>query len=242
VSTPWAQPPKIVAFTGAGLSRESGFAPFAADRMPAGLRLEDVVTQEGFARDPARVQDFYNLRRRELLAATPNAAHEGLAVLDVVRPRELLIVTGNIDDFHERAGSQAVIHLQGELLRARCAICGKVSERHDDITAASDCPICGNRGHLRPHIVWVGDEPLRIASVYQALPHASLFLAIGANPGNEPAASFLAEARRAGARTVEFPGEFTREPMPHAEPFDERIPGPLAETVPEWVKKLIAEA
>ena len=112
MSTPWAQPPKIVAFTGAALSRTAGLAPFAADRMPAGLYLEDVVTQEGFARDPVRVQDFYNLCRRELLAAVPSAAHEGLAVLDVVRPRELLIVTGNIDDLHERAGSHSVIHLQ----------------------------------------------------------------------------------------------------------------------------------
>jgi len=238
MGTPWGQPPTIVAFTGAALSRTAGFAPFAADRLPAGLRLEDVVTQEGFARDPARVQGFYNLRRRELLAAVPSAAHEGLAVLDVVRPRELLIVTGNIDDLHERAGSQAVIHLQGELLRARCTICGKVSERYDDITEASDCPICGNTGHLRPHIVWVGDEPLRIASVYQALAHASLFLAIGVVPGNEPAQSFLAEARRAGARTVEFNPELS----PNPEPFDERIAGPLAETVPDYVKRLIAEA
>jgi NAD-dependent deacetylase len=238
MSTPWAQMPKIVALTGAGLSRTAGFAPFAADHMPAGLRLEDVVTEEGFARDPARVQDFYNLRRRELLGATPSAAHEALAVLDIVRPRELLIVTGNIDDLHERAGSQAVIHLQGELLKARCMICGKVSERRDDIAAASDCPICGNKGHLRPHIVWVGEEPLRIASVYQALAHCSLFLAIGANVGGEPAQSFLAEARRAGARTVEFNPELS----PNPEPFDERIPGPLGETVPEFVKRLISDS
>ncbi len=237
MGTPWAQPPKIVALTGAALSRAAGFAPFAPDRMPAGLCLEDVVTQEGFARDPARVQDFYNLRRRELLAATPSVAHEGLAVLDVVCPRELLIVTGNIDDLHERAGSQAVIHLQGELLRARCTICGKLSERHDDITEASGCPICGNEGHLRPHIVWVGEEPLRIASVYQALAHASVFLAIGANVGNEPALSFLTEARRAGARTIELNPELS----PNPEPLDERIAGPLADTVPEFVKHLIAE-
>ena len=129
-----------------------------------------------------------------------------------------MIVTGNIDDLHERAGSHSVIHLQGELLRARCTI-------------------CGNKGHLRPHVVWVGDEPLRIASVYQALAHAALFLAIGANVGNEPAQSFLAEARRAGARTVEFNPELSANP----ETFDERIPGPLAETVPDYVKRLIAE-
>jgi NAD-dependent deacetylase len=236
MSIPWAQPPKIVALTGAGLSRTAGFAPFAADRMPAGLSLEHVVTEEGFARDPVRVQDFYNLRRRELLAAAPSHAHEGLAVLDIVRPRELLIVTGNIDDLHERAGSRDVVHLQGELLKARCGICGKVSERRDDIAETSDCPICGNTGHLRPDIVWVGEEPLRIASVYQALAHCSLFLAIGANVGGEPAQNFLAEARRAGARTVELNPELS----PNPEPFDERIPGPLTETVPEFVKRLIA--
>jgi NAD-dependent deacetylase len=238
MSGPWAQPPKIVAVTGAALSRAAGFAPFAADRMPEGLSLEEIVTEEGFARDPARVHEFYNLRRRELLAARPSAAHEALAILDIVRPGELLIVTGNIDDLHERAGSHSVIHLQGELLKARCTICGKPSERHDDITPASDCPICGNQGHLRPHIVWVGEEPLRIASVYQALAHCQFFLAIGANMGNEPAQSFLAEARRAGARTVEF----NPEPSPNLEQFDERVTGSLAETVPEFVKRVIAAA
>jgi NAD-dependent deacetylase len=241
MSGPWAKAPRIVVLTGAGLSREAGFAPFAVERTPAGLSLEDVVSAEGFARDPARVQDFYNLRRRELLAVTPGAAHEALAVLDVVRPRELLIVTGNIDDLHERAGSPAVIHLRGELLKARCAICGEAGEWRDDITAASECPDCGNQGHLRPDIAWVGDEPLRIASVYEALAHASLFLAIGANVGNEPARNFLAAARRAGARTVLFSGEFNPEPPPTPEPFDERIPGPLAETAPDYVKRLIAE-
>jgi len=245
--TPWGLPPAIVAFTGAGLSRESGFAPFDAGGMPAGLRLEDVVTQEGFARDPARVLDFYNLRRRQLLEAKPNAAHDGLGVLDAVRKsevlpkREVLIVTRNIDDFHERAGSQAVIHTHGELLKARCMICTRVSERYDDITAASDCPICGNRGHLRPHVVWVGEEPLGIARVYEALAQCRLFLVIGAAGGSEPARSFLAAARRAGARTIEFPGESNRAPTPGAEPFDECVPGVLAETVPDFVKRLIAE-
>jgi NAD-dependent deacetylase len=239
-NTQWGQPPDIVAFTGAGLSRESGFAPFDAGTMPTGLRLEDVVTQEGFARDPARVLDFYNLRRRQLLEAEPNAAHDGLAVLDAVRKRAVLVVTRNVDDFHERAGSQAVIHTHGELLKARCMICTRVSERYDDIAAASDCPICGNKGHLRPHVVWVGEEPLGIARVYEALAQCQLFLTIGVAGGSEPARSFLAAARRAGARTVEFPGASSRDPAPDAEPFDECVTGPLAETVPAWVKQLIA--
>ncbi|MGC2414211.1 MAG: Sir2 family NAD-dependent protein deacetylase [Stellaceae bacterium] len=240
MSTLWAQPRTIVAFSGAGLAREAGFAPFDPDAMPAGLRLEDIVTREGFARDPARVRGFYNLRRHQLLETKPTAAHEGLAVVDAVRPREILIVTGNIDDLHERAGSQAVIHLHGELMKARCMICTEVSERYDDITEETGCPVCGNKGHLRPHVVWVGEEPLHIASVYEALADAALFLAIGAAGGSELAKGFLAEARRTGARTVEFPGEFGREPAPDSGPFDERIPGPLSETVPEYVKRLIA--
>lgn len=238
---PLGQPPAIVVFTGAGLSRELGFAPFDAGGMPAGLRLEDVVTQDGFARDPARILDFYNLRRRQLLEMKPNVAHDGLAVLDAVRKREVLIVTRNIDDFHERAGSQAVIHTHGELLRARCMICTRVSERYDDITAASDCPVCGNKGHLRPHLVLVGEEPLGIARVYEGLAQCRMFLAIGVAGGSEPARSFLAAARRAGARAIEFPGTSSRDPVPSAEPFEECIPGPLAETVPEWVRRLIAE-
>jgi NAD-dependent deacetylase len=243
MKTPWAKPPAIVAFTGAGLSRESGFAPFDAAGMPAGLRLEDVVTRDGFARDPAPVLDFYNMRRRYLLEATPNAAHEGLAVLDAVRKREVLVVTRNIDDFHERAGSQAVIHTHGELLKARCMICTNISERYDDITVTSDCPICGNKGHLRPHVVWVGEEPLRIALVYEALAQCRLFLVIGVAGGSEPARSFLAAARRAGARAVEFPVEFPGEPSGDQtlEPFDERIPGAVSQTVPEYVKNLIAQ-
>jgi NAD-dependent deacetylase len=160
----------------------------------------------------------------------------------VLPKREVLIVTGNIDDLHERAGSQAVIHTHGELLKARCMICTRVSERYDDITAASDCPICGNQGHLRPHVVWVGEEPLRIARVYEALAQCRLFLAIGVAGGGEPARSFLAAARRAGARTIEFPGALNRDPAPGGEMFDKRISGPLVETVPDYVKQLISES
>ena len=236
MKTPWPQSPAIVAFTGGALSRASGFAPFDPAAMPRGLGLEDVLTADGFARDPLRVNEFYNRRRRELIEAEPNAAHEALAVLDMARPGEVLIVTRNIDDLHERAGSRAVIHTHGELLKARCTICMHVSERRDDIAAATACPICGNSGHLRPAIVWVGEEPLRIASVYAALAHSRLFLAIGAPGGAEPVQSFLEAARRAGAHTVEF----SPDPAPATAPFNERILGPLAETVPEWVKGLIA--
>jgi NAD-dependent deacetylase len=237
MSTPWAKPPVIVALTGGALARESGFAPFDPATMPEGLRLEDVVTRDGFARDPQRVNAFYNMRRRELMQVRPNPAHEALAVLETIRPRELLIVTRNIDDLHERAGSKALIHTHGELLKARCTICMNVSERLDDIAPDAACPVCGNAGHLRPHIVWVGEEPLGMTSVYEALAHCRLFLAIGVPIAAEPARGFAEAARKAGARRIAF----TPDPVPDPVPFDEQIAGPLAETVPAHVKRLIAE-
>jgi NAD-dependent deacetylase len=237
MSTPWAKPPDIVAFTGGALAREAGFAPFDPAMMPEGLRLENVVTREAFARDPERVNAFYNRRRRELLRTRPSAAHDGLAVLETMRPRQILIVTRNIDDLHERAGSRAVIHTHGELLKARCTICTNVSERLDDITQAASCPVCGNTGHLHPGTVWVGEEPLGMAGVYEALAQCRLFLAIGVPVAAEPSSSFVEAARRAGARCIAFNPESVSDPAP----FDEQIAGPLAETVPAYVKRLIAE-
>jgi NAD-dependent deacetylase len=231
----FAQSPKIVVLTGPGLSRESGFAPFDSDGMPARLRIEDVVTREGFERDKTAVQGFYNRRRRELLAAKPNPAHEALGVLDMARRNELLIVTRNIDDFHERTGAKAVIHTHGELLKARCLICTNVSERYDDITDASACPVCGNAGDLRPNIVWVGEAPLRMETVYEAVSHCRLLLVIGAAATAEPWSGLLSDAHRTGARTVEFAAG------PSGAAFSERVIGPLSETVPAYVKQLIAQ-
>ena len=234
---PFPQPPKIVVFTGPGLARESGFAPFDPATMPPRVAIEDVVTRDGFARDPTLVHDFYNRRRRELRDTRPNPAHEGLAALDLTRPGDVLIVTRNIDDLHERAGgSQAVLHTHGELLKARCTICMKVSDWFDDLSSADDCPICGNHGHLRPHVVWVGEEPLRIDTVYVALATCGMFVSIGNAGGSEPARSFLAEAKGAGTRTIEF----AREPTPVSHEFDDRAYGLFTETVVEWVKRLIS--
>jgi NAD-dependent deacetylase len=216
--SPLPPSPRIVVFTGAALSRDSGFAPFDPAAMPPGVTLEDVVTRDGFARDPAKVQDFYNRRRRELLERIkPNPAHEALAVLSLTHKGEVLIVTRNIDDLHERAGSNAVLHTHGELLKARCMICTRVSDRLDDITPESGCPICGNTGHLRPHIVWVGEEPQHIPLIFEALANCRTFAAIGAGV-SDLARSFLGEARRARAETIDL----------------------APEAVPDWVKAVIA--
>jgi len=237
VNSPWPRSPKIVVLSGPGLSRASGFAPFDAAGMPPGLGLEDVVTREGFERKRAQVLDFYNVRRRQLMREVrPNLAHEGLAVLEMARRNEVLILTRNIDDLHERAGSLAVLHTHGELLKARCEVCGRVSQWPADIAGGEACPVCSNEGHLRPHIVRVGEAPLRMDTVYEALSHCEVFAVIGISVAGEPAAGFLRDAKRAGARTLEF----VAEPTLASAAFDESVGGPLTETVPQWVKRLVA--
>ena len=215
--------------------RGSGVRAVRRGRHAGGLRLEDIVT-EGFARDRHR-SSFLQFAPCRLLEAKPNAAHDELPCSTRCASARL-IVTRNIDDFHERAGSKRHPHPR-RTLKARAPICTRLSARYADTTPASGCPVCGNKGHLRPHVVWVGEEPLAIARVYEALAQCRLLLTIGVAGGSEPARSFLAAARRAGARTIEFPGASSR--APGAEPFDECVTGPLAETVPAWVKKLIAQ-
>jgi len=234
--SPFPNPPSIVVFTGPGLSREAGFAPFDLATMPPGVTIEDVVTRDGFERDPGRVYEFYNRRRRELHATGPNLVHHGLAALDLTRPGEVLVITRNIDDLHERAGAQAVLHTHGELLKARCTICTKLSDWLDDLSQTDSCPVCGNVGHLRPHVVWVGEEPLRIDTVFVALATCEMFVSIG-NGGGEPGRSFLAAAKRAGAHTIEFAAE----PTPLSPEFGECVHDPLSKTVQEWVKRMIAK-
>ncbi|HWB52169.1 MAG TPA: Sir2 family NAD-dependent protein deacetylase [Stellaceae bacterium] len=233
---PFPPPPKIVAFTGPGLARESGFAPFDPATIPPGVRLEDVVTRDGFARDAASVHDFYNRLRRQLHAAPPNRAHEALAVLDLARPGEVLVVTRNIDDFHERAGSRAAIHTHGELLKTRCTICTKVSDWLGDLSAADQCPVCGNTGHLHPHVVWVGEEPLGLDKTFIAVATCQTYISIGNAGAGEPGRSLLTAAKRAGAQTLEFAAE----PTPLSGEFGERRHGPLTETIPDAVARMIA--
>ena len=152
----------IVILTGAGISKESGLHTFRdADGIWATVRIEDVATPEAFARNPERVQEFYNVRRRGLLNPNiqPNAAHRALARLEAEWPADVLLVTQNIDDLHERAGSRKLRHIHGELLKARCASCGDVRECRADLAVSMVCQTCGRPGGLRPHVVWFGEMP-----------------------------------------------------------------------------------
>lgn len=229
----------IVILTGAGISAESGLATFrGAGGLWEGHRVEDVATPEAFARDPALVQRFYNLRRRALLdpGIGPNPAHLALARLEAEWPGEVLLVTQNIDDLHERAGSRNLIHMHGELLRALCTACRASAAWREDLGPAAACPGCGLLGALRPDVVWFGEMPYRMEEISAALARCALFVAIGTSGQVYPAAGFVAEARGAGARTVEI----NLEPSGVSRAFAERRYGRAGELVPRFVEELLA--
>jgi NAD-dependent deacetylase len=232
---------RTVILTGAGISKQSGLDTFRdADGIWAKVRLEDVATPEAFARNPARVQGFYNDRRRSLRDGnvTPNAAHRALAALEQKFAGDFLLVTQNIDDLHERAGSRNLIHMHGELFKARCAACNRIHEWRDDIEVAARSPCCGVIGKLRPHVVWFGEMPLEMDRIEAALSACDVFVSIGTSGSVYPAAGFVQEARRAGARTVEL----NLEPSEGHSLFAERCYGPATEVVPAFVERLLAGA
>jgi NAD-dependent deacetylase len=227
---------EIVILTGAGLSAESGLGTF---RGPGGLweeyDLEQVATPEGFARNPHRVHEFYNLRRGWLPKAKPNAAHVALVRLEREFPGEVLTVTQNIDALHEAAGARNLIHMHGELGRALCASCGHSEVWLDEISTDTVCPACKQWGHMRPDVVWFGEMPRDMERIYAALVACDLFVAIGTSGAVYPAAGFVAEARAAGAHTVEL----NLEPSDVGSHFAEGHYGPASEVVPAFVERLL---
>jgi NAD-dependent deacetylase len=230
----------IVVLTGAGISAESGLPTFrGSDGLWLGRRLEDVATPEAFARQPDVVQRFYDLRRRQLLApgVGQNPAHLALAELQRRWPGSVQIVTQNIDDLHERAGSEDLIHMHGELLKARCTRCAVVCPWRDDLAPAHRCPTCGRADVLRPHVVWFGEMPLELDAIYGALAGCDLFIAIGTSGQVYPAAGFVEEVRRLGrAHTLEL----NLAPSGVDSLFAERRLGPASELVPRYVDELLA--
>ena len=229
----------IVILTGAGISKESGIDTFRdVDGLWSKYDLEEVATPEGFARNPKLVQEFYNARRRDLQSDSiqPNAAHKALARLETEWPDDVLVVTQNIDPLHEQGGSRNLIHMHGEMLKARCTHCGAVQPWHDDLTMETDCPACGKPGGMRPHVVWFNEMPLDMDRIYGALARSSLFISIGTSGNVYPAAGFVQEAIfSARAHTVEL----NLEPSEGATLFAERIYGPATEVVPSFVDTLL---
>lgn len=231
-------PKHIVILTGAGISAESGIATFrAADGLWERYKIEDVCTPEAFERNPQLVQDFYNARRRNLLEPNvkPNAAHLALARLQKDYKGKVTLVTQNIDNLHEQAGSSEVIHMHGELLKVRCVKTAHCYDWTADVTEATLCHCCQPAQVLRPHIVWFGEIPLYMDEIYQALADADLFVAIGTSGNVYPAAGFVAEARANKADTLEI----NLEPGQNKTLFNSAIYGLASQQVPLWVDSLL---
>jgi NAD-dependent deacetylase len=227
---------KVVVLTGAGISAESGVPTFRdADGLWEGHRVEDVATPEAFAAQPHVVHRFYDARRAALAAVDPNPAHHALARLEEAWGDDLLVVTQNVDDLHERAGSSRVHHMHGHLRSARCLACGARTVWDDDLGHGPACPACG-RAALRPDIVWFGEVPHGMDLIEEALGRAALFVSIGTSSMVYPAAGFVRVARLLGARTLEI----NLDRSAASSVFDETRHGPASLLVPAWVEEHLA--
>lgn len=229
----------IVILTGAGVSAESGIDTF---RGGGGIweqhRVEDVATPDAFLRDPDLVLRFYDMRREAIQTKQPNAAHQALARLDrewsAKAGQSLLIVTQNVDDLHERAGAQNVLHMHGEHLNAWCTACDTRSKWRGTLIERPPCPVCDTPA-LRPDIVWFGEMPYRMEEIYGALRQADLFVSIGTSGAVYPAAGLVRQARDLGAKTLEL----NLQESQGSHWFDETRLGPATKVVSEWVEDLL---
>lgn len=226
----------IVVLTGAGISAESGLKTFRAnDGLWENHRVEDVATPEAFERDPQLVHRFYNERRQQLLNGTrPNAGHFALAEFEKRYSGDFTLITQNIDNLHEQAGSDNILHMHGELLAIRCATSGQLYPCEEDIRPEQECPCCGLPGQLRPHVVWFGEMPLYMTQIEQTLSKCDLFVAVGTSGNVYPAAGFFQMAKVCGAHTVEL----NLEPSVSGSLFDEQHYGPGTEVVPEFFARI----
>jgi NAD-dependent deacetylase len=227
---------RIFILTGAGLSAESGVSTF---RDPNGIwaryDVNEVATPQGYANNPLKVHEFYNMRRRAHAQTRPNAAHLAIARLERDHG-DVIVVTQNVDALHEQAGSKRLIHMHGEVFSALCARCGNRHRWVEDLSIATPCPACRRDGGMRPDVVWFGETPYHMDTIAAALARADLFISIGTSGNVYPAAGFVAHARRLGIRTVEL----NLEPSNGAALFDDAIHGPATHIVPAFVDRLLA--
>ncbi len=243
------KPANILILTGAGISAESGIDTFRAkDGLWEKHRIEDVATPQAFARDPDLVHSFYDMRRARIQEVEPNAAHHALARLDAAWAGELLIVTQNVDDLHERAGAllpaftpgerqqkQRLLHMHGEHLKAWCTACDVRAPWRTTLSDRPPCPACGASDVLRPDVVWFGETPYQMDRIYRALRSAHLFVSIGTSGAVYPAAGLVREAREQGIPALEL----NLEPSQGSAWFTETRHGPATEMVPAWVEEML---
>jgi NAD-dependent deacetylase len=227
---------RIVVLTGAGISAESGVPTFRdADGLWEGHHVEDVATPEAFERQPLVVHRFYDARRAALAGVEPNPAHAALGRLERSLGDGLFLVTQNIDDLHERGGSDHVHHMHGRLRAALCRGCHAHVEWTGDLGDFPPCPRCGV-AELRPDVVWFGEIPYGMDLIQVQLRRADLFVSIGTSGAVYPAAGFVQYAAAHGARTLEL----NLEPSEGTLFFDEARHGPAGVLVPEWVDEVLA--
>ena len=239
----------IVILTGAGISAESGLGTFRdVDGLWAKYDLGEVATPQGFAQNPEFVHAFYNARRINLLEAKPNAGHDALARLECEAKATVTVVTQNIDNLHEQAGSTNVIHMHGELLKVRCHAAHHVMAWEADLDVNTPCSLCTEEGRaatgipehlgsLRPHVVWFGEVPMEMDRIYPELNTCDLFLSIGTSGSVYPAAGFVEEVRSRGRA---HSAELNLEPSEGQSLFPEKIYGPATEVIPAYVDKILS--
>jgi len=232
---------QIVILTGAGISAESGVSTFRdAGGVWAKYDYRDVATPEGFQENPEMVHEFYNHRRASLASAKPNAAHFALARLEEQFVRvggNLTLITQNVDDLHERAGSKSLLHMHGELTKIRCNYCNDVCHHAGDISVRTKCIACNKTAGMRPHIVWFGEMPMFMDEIETAIACADLFVSIGTSGAVYPAAGLVTQARANGATAMEL----NLEESDNAHLFTKSRYGKAGEIVPEWVEDIIGE-
>ncbi|MEM9168285.1 MAG: NAD-dependent deacylase [Pseudomonadota bacterium] len=229
----------VVVLTGAGVSAESGVATF---RDPGGVwaryDYREVATPEGFAANPDLVHEFYNARRAGLADVEPNAAHYALAAWEraqVDAGGAFTLVTQNVDDLHQRAGSTAILAMHGSLVRSLCGVCGDRRDCRRDLAVSDRCAACGARGAVRPDVVWFGETPYLLDEIDEAMAGADLFVSIGTSGAVYPAAGLVAQARALGVATVEL----NLEPSDNASLFSAARYGPASVIVPAFVDAVL---
>jgi NAD-dependent deacetylase len=230
---------KVVVLTGAGISAESGIKTFRdSNGLWENHPVEAVATPEGFAVNPALVHRFYNQRRQQLLSGDvlPNKAHKALAKLEKVLAERFTLITQNVDDLHERAGNTNVIHMHGELLKAKCTLSEQRFTAHKDLNSDSHCQCCNYTGTLRPDIVWFGEIPYHMKTIEKTLMQADIFISIGTSGNVYPAAGFVQAANAAGAYSIEI----NLEPSETQTAFHEHHYGPATQTVEVFIDQLLA--
>ena len=224
---------RLFVLTGAGISAESGLATFrGSGGLWNGHRVEEVATPEAWDADPELVWRFYSMRRRDALAAQPNAAHTALARIEEKLGDCFYLCTQNVDDLHERAGSHRIHHMHGTLFQSRCVRCNKPFP-DKSFYETPDLPTCKTcASSIRPHIVWFGEIPLDMDAIYRELDRATTLLVVGTSGSVYPAAGFVDIANRRGIRTIYIGPE---EPL-NTHAFDEIILSPATQALPTMIE------